>query len=85
MRKRWVVVVLLVIGGLLELVFDLYVGYYNSYIDHDGYRVYFLKNTPAFRREFINPFAMKVMCQPSMIYRPMSAANSPIIVDMHTG
>lgn len=57
MRKRWIVVVLLVIGGLLGFVFDLYVGYYNSYIDHDGHRVYFLKETPTLRSEFINPFA----------------------------
>lgn len=57
MRKRWVVVILLVIGGLLGLLFNLYVGYYNSYIDHDENRVYFFKKTPTFRREFINPFA----------------------------
>jgi hypothetical protein len=57
MRKRWVVVALLVMGGLLGIVFDLYVGYYNSYIDHDEHRVYFIKKTPALREEFINPFA----------------------------
>jgi hypothetical protein len=44
-------------GGLLGIVFDLYVGYYNSYIDHDEHRVYFIKKTPALRGEFINPFA----------------------------
>jgi hypothetical protein len=57
MSKRRVIVVLLTMGGLLGLAFDLYVGYYNSAIDHDGHAVYFLKKTPTFRREFINPFA----------------------------
>lgn len=57
MRKKWIVVALLVMGLPLGLVFYLYVGYYNSYIDHDEHKVYFLKKTPAFRREFINPFA----------------------------
>lgn len=57
MIKRCIVVALLVIGLLLGLVFDLYVGYYNSYIDHDQHRVYFFKKSPVFRREFINPYA----------------------------
>jgi hypothetical protein len=57
MRKMWIVVVLLATGVLLWLAFDLYVGYYNSFIDHDEHGVYFIKKIPAFRREFVNPFA----------------------------
>jgi len=57
MRKRWVLVLLLATGGLLWIAFDLSVGYYDSYIDHDEHRVYFFKKIMTFRREFINPFA----------------------------
>jgi hypothetical protein len=58
MRKgRLFLVVLLTTGGLLGLAFDLYVGYYDSAIDHDEHRIYFLKSAPTFRREFVNPFA----------------------------
>jgi hypothetical protein len=57
MKRKKGVIILLAIAVLPGLVFDLYVGYYNSYIDHDEHAVYFIKKNPTFRRRFTNPFA----------------------------
>ncbi|SIT37736.1 conserved exported hypothetical protein [Paraburkholderia ribeironis] len=48
---------ILIISAVLTLIFNLYVGYYYSYIDHDEHEIYFLKKFPTLRREFVNPFA----------------------------
>ena len=55
--RKWIVIITLTIVFLLALFFNLYVGYYNSYIDHDEHEVFFIKKAPAFRMKFINPFA----------------------------
>lgn len=57
MKKRWTLIILLGTVFLLGLVFELCVGYYKSYVDHDEHVVYFVKRIPTFRRVFVNPFA----------------------------
>lgn len=57
MKKKSFYSIFVVIFTLGILAFNIYIGYYQSYIDHDGHEIYFLKKFPTLRREFINPFA----------------------------
>ncbi|MGF6641554.1 hypothetical protein [Paraburkholderia sp. MM6662-R1] len=57
MKKKVFVGVFVMIFGLGILIFNVFVGYYNSYVDHNEHEIYFLKKFPTLRREFVNPFA----------------------------
>ena len=57
MRKKTAAAIFIAICVLMAFIFSIYVGYYNSYIDHDEHAIYFIKKYPTLRREFVNPFA----------------------------
>jgi len=49
--------IVIIMAFLFYSLWNFFVGYYESYIDHDAHIVYFIKKFPTFRREFFNPFA----------------------------
>ncbi|RZF27373.1 hypothetical protein EVC45_22575 [Paraburkholderia sp. UYCP14C] len=56
MKVKVVVAISITIAVSLSL-WVMYIGYFESYIDHDQHQVYFVKKFPTFQREFVNPFA----------------------------
>ncbi|MBB5498083.1 hypothetical protein [Paraburkholderia sp. MM5384-R2] len=57
MKKKVFVGVFVMIFASGMLIFNVFVGYYNSYVDHNEHEIYFLKKFPTLRRKFVNPFA----------------------------
>jgi hypothetical protein len=55
--KVKVIVAILMVMVFSWLLWAMYIGYFESYIDHDEHQVYFVKKFPTFQREFLNPFA----------------------------
>ena len=56
MRKN-ITIVASILAAIIFAGLYLQTGYYESSIDHDEHRVYFIKKIPTFRRGFVNPFA----------------------------